>query len=611
MLEHLRNSKAGKWLGKHGNFWFCLVGVGLCTWAVVSFFTLYYDMNDDAMIRDVLSGAYSGSADARCVYLLYPLALLLKSLYGIWPGIPWFGVFLCSCNVVCVFLLSLRFTAVTPKLWKKILFFTAGVLMVITLGLHELIYIQYTAVAGFLMATAAYWFYTTDIECSPLQFFRSNIVSILLILTALCLRYLMALMLFPFICLIGFFRWMDAAKKKRNNDKAIDGKKRKLIAYFFDADNRIRYMCIVLLVIVGMIVLYGVDRIAYADEEEATFRRFNDARTELYDYMVLPDYQDDVETYDALMLEPIQVEVLDQYDYLLDDDIDVTKMQNLVTALEDEGIHYRYLTFSEAFADYRYRLFHKQDRPYIYFIWAGYFLVVISALLRRKYAYFWRLPILFGLRCAIWMYLTMRGRMPDRITHPLYIMEFAILVAMVLSEIRKFRSTDKLPYRRFWPTTVLAVMAMLCLGGGLYSVTDVLEEQSEREALYEDWRSLVNYCEERPCNLYLLDVYSTMDYTEQMFADEDSTVDNYLLAGGWMCKSPQEAVKLAYYRAENVAEALVTTDLVYWVSYESRDCSWLKTFLNLKGYDVEIQAVDSIPLSNGETFVIWSVSPAV
>lgn len=51
-------------------------------------FDFYYDLNDDTMIKDILSGAYTGTPDGHCIQMLYPLSWILALFYKAIPIIP-------------------------------------------------------------------------------------------------------------------------------------------------------------------------------------------------------------------------------------------------------------------------------------------------------------------------------------------------------------------------------------------------------------------------------------------------------------------------------------------------------------------------------------------
>ena len=72
------------------------------------FFDFYYDMNDDTMMRDIMSGIYSGAPDGHNMQTLYPLGALIALCYRIYGSFPWYGAFLFLCQFGCFFLTGVR-----------------------------------------------------------------------------------------------------------------------------------------------------------------------------------------------------------------------------------------------------------------------------------------------------------------------------------------------------------------------------------------------------------------------------------------------------------------------------------------------------------------------
>ena len=64
-------------------------------------FTFYYDLNDDVLIKDIVSGAYTGNPSAYTNQLLYPIACFISILYKTVPALPWYGLVLCGCQGIC------------------------------------------------------------------------------------------------------------------------------------------------------------------------------------------------------------------------------------------------------------------------------------------------------------------------------------------------------------------------------------------------------------------------------------------------------------------------------------------------------------------------------
>ena len=88
---------AGKqFLKKHENCILSLAMALILAGILAARFDFYYDLNDDVLIKDILSGVYSGTPDGHTMQLLYPLGALLALLYRGF-SIPVFGAFLLFC----------------------------------------------------------------------------------------------------------------------------------------------------------------------------------------------------------------------------------------------------------------------------------------------------------------------------------------------------------------------------------------------------------------------------------------------------------------------------------------------------------------------------------
>ena len=99
-----------------------LGGVLAVSFVLTSFWDFYYDINDDMMIKDIVSGRYTGTPDGHNIQMLYPIGLIISFFYRIAPQFPWYAYFLCLLMALCFFLIWKRLVSVTHKFWKKILF---------------------------------------------------------------------------------------------------------------------------------------------------------------------------------------------------------------------------------------------------------------------------------------------------------------------------------------------------------------------------------------------------------------------------------------------------------------------------------------------------------
>ncbi len=151
-------------------------------WAALAIvFDFYHDLNDDVMIKDILSGIYTGIPDAHNNQMLYPVSILIAGLYRLTDRVAWFGLI----ELICM---AGSFVIIAGRILGLIMGWADGaadgkeqderyggtalmagvtciIFMIIVftgLMLWELVNIQYTVVAGMLTVAAAIWLYTGD-----------------------------------------------------------------------------------------------------------------------------------------------------------------------------------------------------------------------------------------------------------------------------------------------------------------------------------------------------------------------------------------------------------------------------------------------------------------
>ena len=275
--------------------------------------------------------------------------------------------------------------------------------------------------------------------------------------------------------------------------------------------------------------------------------------------------------------------------------------------------------------DYVYRLSHGagaagSDYPWNYMVILGYMAVFFTALpmrnnltplsqtgrlqrgagiyMKNAVGAAWKLIFLFAVRTALWMYILMRDRAPERITHSLYLMELCILAAMVLVQ---WSEIGKIKIKRMGGILVAGCFGLSVLAVFHGSVKAVSLRQAEREKVNGLYRELYTYLseEENAGNFYFIDVYSSVSdggipYSEKMFQDVDNSLDNYDIMGGWACKSPLQRKKLALFGIENMEAALKDREDVYFIRKKSEDMQWIFDYYEDHGTPVGARLVKQV-----------------
>ncbi len=559
-------------------------------------FDFYYDLNDDMMMKDIMSGVYTGTPDGRNMQTLYLLGAFIGLCYRLCGRIPWYGLFLCLCQFGCFYLLGVRLTGLMNRRRTG----RAAVLAILSLlqwgvCLLHLVNVQYTITCAMLSATAIFLFVTTPETDGVKQFIVKNIPSMLLVILAYQLRTEMLLLTLPFAGLAGMFRWAQ--------EKPV-----------FTKENGKKYGGVVGLMLAGMVLSGLLDMAAYGDAQWQDFLDFFDARTTVYEFypevITQENYAGDLE---KLGVTPVQQALLRNYNFGLDDAIDTQLLKQVADyAVYTVGASRDWqAVFREKGKLYVYRLFHGEDAPYnVMVIWA-YGAVLAAGLVqavkeekeqrRRGLADLGLLVLTAAVRTAAWLFLLMRGRTPERITHSLYLVEFALLSAVFVHRIHSCGVPKGIRYG------MDALLLLLAAVGLITGIGTVESDQRQREEVNRDWQDVDAYCRAHDTSFYFEDVYSTVAFSQKMFAGVDNSLANYDILGGWMNKSPLYQEKLAQYDMESAAEALLYQDNVYLIMSDAEAAAqgfgWLIDYYADQGIAVSVTRRDSI----NENFAVYEV----
>lgn len=556
-----------------------VVLLGIC-------FDVYYDLNDDLMMKDIMAGVYSGVPDGHNMQTLYVLGAFISLGYRLCRTIPWYGLFLCLCQFGCFYLIGMRLCGLTDKKAGKL-----GRMLLLSLFfwavcLQHLVNVQYTITCAVMSGTAIFLFVTTPRESSVRQFIIKNIPSVVLVILAYQLRTEMLLLTFPFIGLAGIVRWAGEEQ-------------------VFAKENWQKYGAVLGIMLAGMILFQGIDYIAYGSEEWKDFKSFFDARTTVYDFypeVVTQDaYSDDLSD---IGISSTQQILLRNYNFGLDEAIDSQMLDKIaVYAAESVGGERDWgAILTESIRLYIYRTFHDGDAPYNLLVLWAYAAVFLAGIFSvradfkesrvRRFAFLWQLILLAAMRSAVWMFILVRRRDPVRITHSLYLVELALLVAMLIQYLPS-------GWQKKGVLRGMIILIWMIQAGSIFgSIRYVTYDQDLREQVNQNWQAIDTYCRQHGENFYFEDVYSTVSFSQKMFASCGNTYANYDILGGWMCKSPLYRRKLACYDIREADEALLDEENVYLIVSDAeakeQGVEWLIGHYAAQGITVTVQQSDRI-----------------
>lgn len=583
-----------------------LVVVGLGIFAGCRF-DYYYDLNDDVLMKDILAGVYTGTPEGHNIQMLWLISAFISLFYRVAGSLPWYGLFLCACHFGCFFLIMKRSLVFVGTFAGKLITALTEGLLFGGLFLTHLVYAQYTVTCTLLGATAAFLFYTTDITLPAKEFIKKNIPAVLMVSVAYLIRSEMLLLVLPMICVAGAAKWGSEQK-------------------IFTKEHAVKYLTVIGMILVGILIGQLTHMIAYGSKEWRTFTEFFNNRTELYDFQMPPSYEEHQAFYESIGLSEEEKILLDNYNFGMDEEIDEMMVGQIAEyAGANKSAEKPFMEkLPEKLTFYVYRLTHGpgdtgSDYPWNYAVILGYIAVFLLAIPRKlsgdavqnagmgRYVknglgVAWKLAFLFVVRTLLWMYILMRDRDPERITHSLYLMELCILAAMVFTEWKQLWNKKTKQLSALFVTIGFAALAIVILPS---SVKQADAQQVEREETNAPYKELYQYLssDENADNFYFIDVYSSVSYSEKMFEDVDNSLDNYDIMGGWACKSPLQKKKLQAFGISNMEQALKDMENVYFVRRNTEDMQWLKAYYEGHGTPVEVTLVETV----AEVFEIYEV----
>ncbi|MCM1086939.1 MAG: hypothetical protein NC419_02205 [Muribaculaceae bacterium] len=601
-------------------------------------FDFYYDLNDDMMMKDIMAGVYTGTPDGHNMQTLYILGAFISLCYRLCRNFPWYGLFLCLCQFGALYLAGVRLLKIcTGRLAK------AGVLVFTTVFLWGILLphmaaLQYTITCAMLAAAAIFLFLTTEKGLAPGAFVWQNIPSILLVVLAYQLRTEMLLLVFPLIGLAGLFRMAEekAFFQKENYYKygliiggiligmlvsrlldfaAYGDEAWKSFLTFFEKRTQVYDFHYDILT--SGEHRDGLAAMGISDAQQQLLANYNFGLDEGIDEEVLGRIADYATERESDAADYASEQESDAADYASEQESDaavsVAEQESdaavsvaeresgavISTGRQSNSTEFLRKLWQQGKLSV-YRMLHQGDMPYNLPVVLAYLCVIVCGVWEgvtnpakkglRKWFFLWKPGLLFLFRSCLWMYILMKGRDPERITHSLYLVEFALLAGMLVMRLVRDKEI-------VIGTIILLSFGAFCLWRVPGSVRGVLENQRAREAANQGQEAIDTYCRAHPDCFYFEDVYSTVGFSQKIFQNVDNSLANYDIMGGWMCKSPLYREKLKQFGIETTAQGLLYMDSVFFIMETgTADSStvWMEDYYAEQGIDVGIEQIDII-----------------
>ncbi|MCR5256364.1 MAG: hypothetical protein K6D96_10660 [Acetatifactor sp.] len=523
--------------------------------------------NDEVTLRNIASGIYTGTPDAHLIYIMYPLGLILKWLYTAAPGVEWFSVSLLGFYgfALAIMTVSIGRIKECDSLINSIFAETVCVIFLFALNMNHIQTLQYTVVAGVLVATGIFLIVTEG----------NKIVLTLCLVLGLWLRAPVFWMAVPFLLLGVIYR----IYKKT-------------------------YPVEVLAVVLILIFSYVVDYFAYSDMEWQQFNDYNDARTAVCDYYGFPEWDYGEEIFSELGYTEETVEVLKSYNFALDDRIGAKELHEIgVLKKEFDQQWHNYYYFRNLLKRALLCVFASGIQPLgILIIVAFGFLFYRSIRGKRLFSVLLGLsiPIYYFAFVLLFLYL---NRLPERVLFGFMLITFAFTVGMIMEESCK----EKQGILGKRVLRVVAISsAILSVSFGIFSVGDAMRLDKINEEGIAKWQNISDYLSEHEENLYYIDTALMASSLEHVWGAANAEPRNLVRLGIWTMGGPLYEQRLEYTGVQGpVYHGLVESDSFYMQEYY-KQTEWLEEYLKNRDIPVDAVLVDTLPASDDGVINIYT-----
>lgn len=538
---------------------------------------VYFETNDDRIIAEILSGAYSTAPDPHVIHENYLLTLPLSLLYRITVNIPWYGLCLLLFHVLAWFVIENSFLSRCEK-WKEYCLVLAG-LSGLFLGSLSLIgRIQFTSTAV-MLAIAGYVALIMEKNTK-----KGFIMFFLLELFSFFVRYKAMLMIQP----LGGITWLTLTLIQI----ADAGWKKEVLSEKGKEIGKI-------ILIWGMIFALGGcgNIIGYHDISWRNYLRFSEARSQLFDYYGTPDYSEAKDILKEYNVSKNEYEAFCNYN-ILNWEVGTECVEKLVSFQKEknQGQNNFMAAFRESFAEMGSESLQKINRTCV----ALWIMLIIGMILERHLERMIPLLGILLIRTALWTYLLYKGRTPARITYPLFtgeaILLFCVFAFFYLQENNKMKLRN----------TAMAIMicSVTLLVG--YNAGQVqyrfLRTENEGQKIYmQGMQEMLDYCNNAPQKRFFWDGFSFNYYKGSALATNIYGPRNAMPFGNWFCNSPTEIERLKEYLSGDYQG-------IYFIAFDEGS---MENYPAIKMLEEKLQSPavldDEITVSTGITYLVWRI----
>lgn len=574
-----------KYLKQHWlEMFFAFILVAIAAAGISVLFGYCFSTNDDAMLRNIVSGNYTGTPDAHLVYIMYPLGFVWKCLYSVLPEIPWYDCFMVGMHYLCWFMILFRLGQLFEKRISKIVAVTVGMAGCIIVDLPYLVMHQYTVLAALLATVAIFWLATSAKKKGRL-YWADRIVCIVFLTLCLWLRNQVFLMALP-IGLVLLILELTATEEE--GEKTSPHMKR--IGLFLAV------------VFAIMLVSFGIEKIAYSSEEWQDFEVYNEARTDVYDFYGVPGFVQYEEQYEQMGIDSADWIVLDHYDGGFMAELDSSLMVQVAQLSKQswKDIQQTYNVFLQNLYSVCKTILYNEIQPIGCILMVLYVSALWSTYKNKQKNVALCITGMLLFQAVFVGYFIWKQRFPEHVSYGFYLMQAMCLAAILLKN--KVRTERDIKTEKFWLVLGAVLCAVVVAGMGIYRIRTTKTQFDNVQARANDWKYVNEYFSQNENARYCIVTKSFVFATEEMFGANDVESDNMIRTGTWVQNSPLQREQENAINVTNLAQQVAGAEEFYVVQAAENDLDWLNSFWQGNGYNVSAEVEDTIQTPGGRMF---------
>lgn len=585
-MEKNRRYQNGFWLV------IALIFSVFCGFVVYQVMGFAYGVADDVLMRDIVSGAFTGTPDGHLFFIRYALGICISWLYFFNRNVDWYGFVIVGAVFLGLAMILYRgLSAKRSWVWKTV--YTCFVLegFVIVL-LQYVVWFQWTVSAAVLGASALYLYITM----SEKEIVDKILIGILLVLTFL-IRINVFFMIMPGFGIVFLCRFFQ----REEGNIQYCWKELILPAAVF--------------VSVGLVCL--VEMFAYPKAEWAEYGRFQDARVQIYDYTGVPTFEEHMAFYQGIGLDEHGVRNLRHSAFYLIDNMDAKMLEQV--SVESKQLDRASRDFSKRLKDGIVLAAHELINLRYISVSAPAFLFLIACLvlaIRYRKQVLIPLLIFWFLEGMQWLYLGYRGRLIDRVAFSLFLVQLLGTAAIFYQLLLVAKREEQLEIQRGWKVgkavvqsekrkhILVLILLLLCFGTAIWQGVKVSKTALQEPLNYQFFK---DSCKEDVDSFYFIENCMAEYYGGAIVTTHgDFRQNRCVTLGDWYSFSPLDQERFASLGISTVEECILTNPNAYLVVRDVEEPGFYDSYFTYKYPECELVCRECREIK-GQNYYLYQV----